>query len=77
MQNNAINNHIKIATKKQPHEVALMICRQCSIFPGRYQPSIFDDEKLNFRVRDENGWTFSLWSPTMVYLKAKCFEISM
>ena len=59
-----------LKTKRQAHAPVLMICRQCSIFPGRYQPSIFDDEKLNFRVRDENGWTFSLWSPTMVYLKA-------
>ena len=33
-----------------------MVCWQCSIFPDRYQPSIFDDEKLNFRVRNENGW---------------------
>ena len=33
-----------------------MVCWQCSIFPDRYQSSIFDDEKLNFRVRNENGW---------------------
>ena len=33
-----------------------MINQQCSIFPGRYQPSIFDDEKLNFCVRDGNRW---------------------
>ena len=32
------------------------IIQQCSIFPGRRQPSIFDDEKLNFCVRDENRW---------------------
>ena len=30
--------------------------QQCSIFPGRRQPSIFDDEKLNFCVRDGNRW---------------------
>ena len=43
-------------TKKRPHAVALMIIWQCSIFPGRRQPSIFDDEKLNFCVRNENRW---------------------
>ena len=30
--------------------------QQCSIFPGRHQPSIFDDEKLNFCVRDVYRW---------------------
>ena len=30
--------------------------QQFSIFPGRRQPSIFDDWKLNFCVRDENRW---------------------
>ena len=29
---------------------------QCPNFPGRVQPSIFGEEKLNFRVRNENGW---------------------
>ena len=29
---------------------------QCPDFPGRVQPSIFGDEKLNFRVRNDNGW---------------------
>ena len=43
-------------TKKHPHADALMINQQCSIFPGRRQPSIFDDEKLNFCVRDGNRW---------------------
>ena len=27
------------------------------IFPGRFQPSIFGANELNFRVRDGNGWT--------------------
>ena len=39
---------------------------QCHIFPGRLQPSIFCDEKLNFCVRDGYRWTFSLLSPGMV-----------
>ena len=43
-------------TKKHPHADASMINQQCSIFPGRRQPSIFDDEKLNFCVRDGNRW---------------------
>ena len=43
-------------TKKQPRAVALMVIQQCSIFPGRRQPSIFDDKKLNFCVRYENRW---------------------
>ena len=32
------------------------LCRHCSIFPGRHQPSIFDDKELNFRVRNGYGW---------------------
>ena len=31
-------------------------CRHRSIFPGRLQPSIFDANELNFRVRNGNGW---------------------
>ena len=27
------------------------------IFPGRFQPSIFGTNELNYRVRDGNGWT--------------------
>ena len=57
---------IFIKTKKHPRADALMINQQCSIFPGRRQPSIFNDEKLNFCVRDGNRWTFSLLSPGMV-----------
>ena len=33
------------------------MCRHRSIFPGRFQPSIFDTNELNYRVRDGNGWT--------------------
>ena len=29
------------------------------IFPGRRQPSIFGAKELNYRVRNENGWTLS------------------
>ena len=32
-------------------------CRHFSIFPGRRQPSIFDADELNFRVRYGNGWS--------------------
>ena len=52
--------------KNRPHAVCFNINEQCSIFPGRRQPSIFDDEKLNFCVRDENRWTFSLSPLVMV-----------
>ena len=45
-----------LKTKNQPLAVGLMIFQQCSIFPGRRQPSIFDDEKLNFCVRNVNRW---------------------
>ena len=45
-----------IKTKRQAHAPVLMVIQQCSIFPGRRQPSIFDDEKLNFCVRDGNRW---------------------
>ena len=30
-----------------------------SIFPGRLQPSIVNAKELNYRVRNENGWTLS------------------
>ena len=33
------------------------LCRLRPIFPGRLQPSIFGTAKLNFRVRNGNGWT--------------------
>ena len=33
------------------------LCRLWPIFPGRLQPSIFGTAKLNFRVRNGNGWT--------------------
>ena len=33
------------------------MCRLWPIFPGRLQPSIFGTAKLNFRVRNGNGWT--------------------
>ena len=49
-------------------DVFFLVSWQCPIFPGRLQPSIVGDEKLNFCVRDENRWTFSLSSPEMVYL---------
>ena len=45
-----------LKTKKHPHADAFMIFQQCSIFPGRRQPSIFDDEKLNFCVRYVYRW---------------------
>ena len=31
------------------------MCRHRSNFPGRRQPSIFDTDELNFRVRNGNG----------------------
>ena len=51
-----IRNDIYTKQKNQlfagPNEVEW----QCPNFPGRFQPSILGDEKLNFRVRDDNGW---------------------
>ena len=44
----------------------ILVIWRCPIFPGRCQPSIFGDEKLNFCVRDENRWAFSLLSPNLV-----------
>ena len=63
-------NHVKVVgnIKKPLFRVVFLVSWQCPIFPGRLQPSIFGDEKLNFCVRDENRWTFSLSSPEMVYL---------
>ena len=47
------------ATLQKKHRVFtryFLVTQQCPIFPGRHQPSIFGDEKLNFCVRDENRW---------------------
>ena len=41
---------------KKPRVKTLGLCRHRSIFPGRLQPSIFDANELNFRVRNGNGW---------------------
>ena len=32
------------------------LCRHQPIFPGRFQPSIFGANELNFCVRDGNRW---------------------
>ena len=48
--------HCLFVTKKHPRADAFLIFQQCSIFPGRRQPSIFDDEKLNFCVRYVYRW---------------------
>ena len=32
------------------------LCQHRPIFPGRRQPSIFDANELNFRVRNGTGW---------------------
>ena len=34
-----------------------MKCRHRPIFPGGRPPSIFGTNELNYRVRNENGWT--------------------
>ena len=36
------------------------LCRHRPIFPGRFQPSIFGTNELNYRVRDGNGWTLKV-----------------
>ena len=41
-------------------------CWQWAILPARFQTSIFAAVSLNFCVRDENRWTLTLKSPTMV-----------
>ena len=35
------------------------LCRHRPIFPGRFQPSIFGTNELNYRVRNGNGWTLT------------------
>ncbi len=36
------------------------LCQQRPIFPGRFQPSIFGTDELNFRVRNGYGWTLAV-----------------
>ena len=38
---------------------SLSLCWRRPIFPGRFQPSIFGTDELNFRVRNGNGWTLA------------------
>ena len=37
------------------------------IFPGRFQPSIFGANELNYRVRDGNGWTLTVIDTNYIY----------
>ena len=39
------------------------------IFPGRRQPSIFGAKELNYRVRNENGWTLSAINTNFLMLE--------
>ena len=59
-----------------------LVCRLRPIFPGRLQPSIFGTAKLNFRVRNGNGWTLCVkntdfswtyvhWKPNKVNLTGR------
>ena len=51
-------------------------CRHRSIFPGRLQPSIFDANELNFRVRNGNGWNLIAINTGSAYIsEAKLLEI--
>ena len=48
--------------------------RQLPIFPGRLQPSIFDANELNFRVRNGNGWILIAINTGSAYIFQKqCF----
>ena len=46
-------------------------CRHRSIFPGRLQPSIFDANELNFRVRNGNGWNLIAINTGSAYIFQK------
>ena len=46
-------------------------CRHRSIFPGRLQPSIFDVNELNFRVRNGNGWNLIAINTGSAYIFQK------
>ena len=48
-----------LKTKKKDFEDQLKVLseiRRRHRLPGRVQPSTFSAKRLNFRVRDENGW---------------------
>ena len=45
---------------KKAHQVlSCFLCRRLSIFPSRYQLSIFDASELNYCVRNGNRWTLT------------------
>ena len=39
------------------------------IFPGRFQPSIFGTNELNYRVRDGNGWTLNVINTDYIVMR--------
>ena len=43
------------------------LCWRTPIFPGRFQPSIFGTNELNFRVRDGNGWTLAVINTNLFF----------
>ena len=47
------------AKKQPPYWVTAFMMLASLIVPGRYQPSIFSADELNFRVRNGNGCTLT------------------
>ena len=52
-------------------------CRHRPIFPGRFQPSIFGTNELNFCVRNGNRWDLIVINtdvPHSTLVKIECLE---
>ena len=57
-----------INTKKERREIfVLFLCWHRPIFPGRFQPSIFGTDELNFCVRNGNRWTLTANDTNYLY----------
>ena len=57
--------------KATKQDLIALWCRHRPIFPGRFQPSIFGTNELNYRVRNGNGWTLIVINTDYVICKVQ------
>ena len=56
-----------ITKKERRFFFVLFLCWHRPIFPGRFQPSIFGTDELNFCVRNGNRWTLTANDTNYLY----------
>ena len=50
---------VRMVKNVRLHTFHFSLCWHRPIFPGRFQPSIFGTDELNFCVRNGNRWTLT------------------